>query len=427
MRFCGVLTVCLIGLASGVLAQEQPKLDVVFEETETVPGQPLTLRLTVLVPTFMPNPPVWPDLESPNLMVRLPEKASSPTSKSVNGETWSGISRRYQITPMVPGNFSIAPGTVTVTYQNDGGDGVVQAELPVPELSVVGIMPEGAEGLDPFIATQELTLSQTVEGEAEALDAGGSFSRVISAKLKGVSPIFVPPLTPDVVPEGLRAYPETPTVEETEDRGILGGTRNEKTVYVAEAAVDGVLPELTIRWYNLKSKSVEEAVLPEVAVRADAPAGGSVLPSSAGDGAIDRSLIGVVAAMFGALLLIWSLRGRMSAGLMRWQNRWLASETYAWRDLQKSIRARDLSAARQAFAIWQGRCGGQATEQARAVEDCFLALGSGFFGTHGRADSAPQWTALEARLKDLRRALAQQRRITNPALAALNPVSAARK
>ena len=41
-------------------AADGPILWMSFEDTVTVPGQPLSLRLTVLVPTFMPKPPVWP-------------------------------------------------------------------------------------------------------------------------------------------------------------------------------------------------------------------------------------------------------------------------------------------------------------------------------------------------------------------------------
>ncbi|MDA5558446.1 hypothetical protein [Shimia sp. MMG029] len=426
MRFVlKVLSVWLIwaGLA---LAQDAPKLDVVFEETETIPGQPLTLRLTVLVPTFMPEPPVWPDLESPNLMVRLPEKASSPTSKTVNGETWSGISRRYQITPMVPGSFVIAPGVVRVTYQGDAG-GVQQADLPVPEISVVGTLPEGAEGLDPFLAAQSLTLSQNIEGEAESLAAGGSLTRVVQAEIKGVSPLFIPPLTPEQAPDGLRAYPESPVVEEKDDRGILSGTRSEKTVYVAEAAVDGVLPAMTLKWYNLKTKSVEEATLPEVAVHADAPAGGGLLPGADTRPGLDLRLIGIGAVLLLGLLGAWSVRGRILRGFWRLQSQWRASEIYAWHAVKDSVRRHDLSGSRTAFSVWRGRMNGYAVPQEEAVETALLALGSGLFGTQTAADQPAHWRELNAALKDLRRALHKGRRVRHLALAALNPVSAARK
>jgi hypothetical protein len=165
MRWGLVLALWLMSVVAVWAQDMQPRLEVTFEENETVPGQPLTLRLTVLVPTFMPDPPVWPDFETPNLMVRLPSKASSSTSKSIGGETWSGISRRYQITPVVPGTFEIPAGAVKVRYRSLEGSDVLEATLPVPSQTVTGVVPEGAEGMDPFMAAEKLTLTQTVEGD----------------------------------------------------------------------------------------------------------------------------------------------------------------------------------------------------------------------------------------------------------------------
>ena len=62
-----------------------PQLMVDFPESETIPGQPLSLRLTVLVPTYMPSPPVWPSLETRNVLVRLPERSTTPTSRRIGG------------------------------------------------------------------------------------------------------------------------------------------------------------------------------------------------------------------------------------------------------------------------------------------------------------------------------------------------------
>ena len=76
---------------SDVPARDQPVLRVAIEETETIPGQPINLRMTVLVPTFMPKPPVWPSFEAPNLLVRIPPRGGGPTSERIGGQTWSGV------------------------------------------------------------------------------------------------------------------------------------------------------------------------------------------------------------------------------------------------------------------------------------------------------------------------------------------------
>ena len=149
-------------LPAPLAAQDQPdqlpQLLIDFPETETMPGQPLTLRLTVLVPTFMPKPPVWPSFEAPNLLVRLPARATNPTSQRVGGETWAGVSRRYEIAPMVPGNVVLPAQEVVVTYRNPETGDSEQVRLMTGSIAFRAVVPEGAEGLDPFIAAADLKL-----------------------------------------------------------------------------------------------------------------------------------------------------------------------------------------------------------------------------------------------------------------------------
>lgn len=258
----------------------EPLVEVEQSSQQAIPGQPITLRLSVLVPTWMPEPPVWPSFETPNVLVRLPERATSPISKTINGETWSGITRRYQITPMIPGEVLLPETEVTVTYASPGSPDPIKARIATPEIQVTGILPKGAEGLEPFIAASSLSLEQVVDGETEGLQPGDSFARVITATLDGLSPIFLPELTSVSSAPGLRSYPKSPVIEETENRGLLSGTRKEKTVYLAEGQIDAVLPGLELRWFDIETNSIETAQVPEIRVTAEGPANPQIAPTS---------------------------------------------------------------------------------------------------------------------------------------------------
>ncbi|SMP28930.1 BatD family protein [Shimia sagamensis] len=417
--------VCVVWICSSVALWAQdsvPKLDVTFEENETVPGQPLTLRLTVLVPTFMPDPPMWPDFETPNLMVRLPSKASSPTSKSIGGETWSGISRRYQITPVVPGTFEIPAGEVTVRYRALEGSDVLEATLPVPSQTVTGVVPEGAEGLDPFVAAEKLTLMQTVEGETTGLDAGASFSRVLEVKIEGVSPMFLPSVTPEEGLAGLRAYPESPAVEETENRGVVSGSRLEKTVYVVEGGVEGALPEVRVQWFNLKTGKVEEATTEAIDVQADAQA---LAPSA-------EPLEAAKVARWGAALVGLLLVG---AGFVRWgvpvlhrswekaQDRRLQSAGYTYGLLKKALQKRDLSPAKQTYLQWSQKVPLAGRETEDAVAQAFLQIGAARFGNGSAPEETQAWDRLKKLCHRKHRETRYRRDTKAPDLPPLNPVS----
>lgn len=408
---------------TAVWAQDvQPKLEVTFEENETVPGQPLTLRLTVLVPTFMPDPPVWPDFETPNLMVRLPSKASSPTSKSIGGETWSGTSRRYQITPVVPGTFEIPAGDVKLRYRALEGSDVLEAVLPVPAQSVTGVVPEGAEGLDPFVAAENLTLTQTVEGDTTGLDAGASFSRIIEVKIEGVSPMFLPPVNPEDGLAGLRAYPESPVVEESENRGVVRGLRLEKTTYVVEGSVEGALPEVRLQWFNLKTGRVEDAVADAVEVQADAPV---LAPRSE---PLDLAMLLRWGAVGVALMVaVWvAIRWAVPVVRQYWldaQDRRLNSAGFAYHQLRKALKTRALSASKQAYLVWSQRGPSASKETEEAIANAFLDIGAARFGQAQAAGALHAWDRLNTLCHRKRRETRYRRDTKTPDLPPLNPVS----
>ncbi len=122
-------------------------IEVELDKTETIPGQPLSLRLTVLVPTWMTWHVVFPGVDVPNLMVRLPERAATPVSCRVSGETRSGVSRHFGLVPMIPGSYRILPQQVVVTWSDPDSAARRQDVVMTPEIAFVVVVPSEAEGL----------------------------------------------------------------------------------------------------------------------------------------------------------------------------------------------------------------------------------------------------------------------------------------
>lgn len=426
----GLICCVLLWLPAAVWAQadvsnQMPVIEITFDQTETIPGQPLTLRLTILVPTYMPTAPVWPTFETPNLMVRLPTKSSSPTSKTLNGQTWAGISRRYQITPVVAGEFVLPNDSVKVTYAApDGGEPLV-VELSVPSLSVTGVVPQGAESMIPFVAAQALTLSQDIEGAPDSLQAGGSFARILRVKVQGLAPMFLPSLTPASSVAGLRAYPESPGLQETESRGVLSGSREEKTVYLAETALSGVLPEVSFDWYNLKTKQIETVSLPEVMVVSVAA------PDAPRPPADWRDVMAWGASVAGITVLFLLIRRLLWPHLARWHAHWrarrrahyLASAQYAWKNLRQAVQARDLGQTRQNYEIWAARGTHIPQTEADLIEAKLLDLGRARFAKIKTNGEIQHWLALEGLFHRVRRRARYHRRQKPAVLPSLNPTS----
>ncbi|ANT59283.1 hypothetical protein AYJ57_02240 [Salipiger sp. CCB-MM3] len=417
-----VLTVWLaVALVVPAAAQEAdaPQLRVDFPEDAAIPGQPLSLRLTVLVPTFMPKPPVWPSFEAPNLLVRLPGRATNPTSERVNGETWAGVSRRYTISPMVPGSFTLPPQDILITWQDPETGAPRESRLPTPPIAFSGEVPEGAEGLDPFIAAADLTLTQEIEGEL-AMVPGNSLTRRLTVEVQGVSPMFLPQMLEPAGLPGLAAYPDAPQLSETEERGLVSGSRTESITYVAEAGGGGALPEVRLEWYDIDDGAVKTATAEALTLEVDGPPPERDAPR---DWRLLALLAGLV--LLGALALFAVLRWLLPVLRARRQDRQarrLASEVYAWRGLQRVIARRDHQALRPALDLWAGRVAGSDPRRAPEVEAALLLLGAARYGTaSGAAEQgwAKDWAGLQRALSQARAAAAVPGR--SFALPPLNP------
>lgn len=390
--------------AAGVAeAEDRPLLRADFPETEAIPGQFLTLRLTALVPSFMPEPPVWPSFEMPNVLVRVPEGATNPTSERIGGATWSGISRRYLISPMVPGAFNIPPQYVVVTWADPGADQPQQFALSTGPLAFEGVLPEDAQGLDPFVAAVGLTLTQEIVGDPGALAPGDSVTRSVTVEVSGVSPMFVPKLLEPVAVPGLAAYADEPRFTETDDRGILGGTRTESVTYVAEAGGGGTLPAVAIDWWNIGSRRVESAMVEAVDIAIDGP------PAVLADRGERRRF-----ALFAAGLLAFGLLAALGLRLA-WRHMQrrlaarraarLASEAHAWRALMQVMARKDHAALYPALCTWAMRTDGEDPRNAAAVQTALVALGRGRYGPcDARSASNPDaWGDLRSALHAVRR------------------------
>jgi len=347
MRHILLSLTLLAFFAVGVAAQDLPRVTAELENAETIVGQPLVMRIKVLVPTWLPQPPEFPSLDLPGLLVRLPERASGPVSERVGSETWSGVQRAYRLYPLQPGRFDIPAQTLRVTYAMPDAIDPISENVALEPITFTATVPTAARGLSPLIVASGFSLDSTVE-RVEQLAVGGAIVRTIVAKVSGTTPILIPQLTPDPIGMSLRAYPDEPSVTDTEDRAVLSGTRTERTTYLATTAGQAQLPAVSINWFNLETGQVETAQVPAVTL--------SIAPGDAAgrDGQFWtwRNILSVVVAALisgGVLRAIWP---SVASSARSQRNRWRASEHYACRQVLKAIRARDLGATYAALEVW---------------------------------------------------------------------------
>jgi hypothetical protein len=279
----------------------------------------------------------------------------------------------------------------------------VRASLATGPLSFAGILPAGAEGLDPFIAASALELTQAVDGDPATMVPGGSVVRTVSARVEGTSPMFLPNLLPPIDIDGLAAYLDEPVVEETDDGGTPSGTRTERVTLVAEGGGSGDVPAVALDWYDLDSGTIKTASIPGFAVEIEGPAAASAEPR-------DWRAIALAAA---ALLMlgmaaVWLIRRTqplLAAQWRDWRGQRLESERHAWRELRGAVHGRDLAAVYVALDVWAGRLAGPDPRGDPALHTALTQIGAAHFGKERRCDDGTAWQALAVALATSRERL----------------------
>lgn len=396
-----LLILFLAASIGAVRAQEpaqpaaQPIVETELEKSEVVPGQYTILRVTVLVPTWLPKPVEFPSMETPNLRVRLPERSTGPASRTIEGQQWSGVSRQYLISPMVADTFKIPAQTISVTYAVPGSSDA-QASLSTRPVTITGIVPHGAEGLDPFIAAGDLKLTQQITQPTIGLQPGQSVKRTVTAQIDGASPIVLPRLMPDVRIEGIAVYPDEPSVSEKDERGQLSGTRTEALTLMAESGATGHVPEIELRWFNLQTGAVETAKVEGFDISV------AGLPARQPLGRSKLVAAGIAAVIVLALLvlLIRRLLPRAMDARRRRRAGRLASKAWAERAMFEAVRRHDYPATLHALDEWASRS--PVTDAARLApaHQALTRIGRAIYGKTRDRPMPADW-------RDVRRSIEQ--------------------
>jgi hypothetical protein len=358
----------LLLAGAAALAQETPEAPSVevarVPEGEVTVGTPIEIRLTVLVPTYMPAPPVWPDLQIADAITRLPGRATHPVTRRIGGASWSGLTRTYEVVPQRAADFDLSGATISVTYADPATNAPRDTTLPVPPIAFAAVIPAGAEAVDPFVAATALTLAVSVEGLSDAPKLGDAFTVTLTATATGTPAMLLPPLAERLpVPDGLRAYPHEPALADTPgERGAPGtGARTERITYVIESPGSYALPPVSLSWWDTTRGAIQTATTAPVAFEVAAAHGGDAEPALPW---------GRLAILIAAV----ALAGAAIVALVRRRALAPPSERRLYRQLQRCVRRDPVPAIRPRLAAWLGALSPGDPTPGRRVESAILAL-----------------------------------------------------
>jgi hypothetical protein len=226
--------------------------------------------------------------------------------------------------------------------------------------------------------------------------------------------MFLPDLLVPVVVDGIASYPDESTLAETDERGMLGGSRTESVTLVAEGGGSGEEPVVTLDWYNLSTGEVETASVEGFAIAVDGP------PAEAGAEPRDwraialMALAGVVAIAAG-VWLFHMISPMLGCWISDARGRRLASEAYAYSELRRVIASRDHARLRPALDLWAERVTGPDPREQPRLRSALAELGAARYGPAAPTDTDHAWHDLAEALPDARKSC----RSTSSALRAL--------
>ncbi|MFK7878978.1 hypothetical protein [Roseobacter sp.] len=400
LLFALILVLCVVGEKSTAQQAGQPLVELELDQAETIPSQPIALRITVLVPTWLSKPVEFPSFEAPNLMVRLFENATNPTSRPISGETWSGVTRVYHLYPMVPGPFQIGAQDLRILWAEPGVTEPKESIVQTDPIEILAKLPEGSEDIDPFFAATDVLLTQELSQDTNVLKPGDSFTRNVTATITGASPMFLPKLLQDADIEGIASYPSEPQVNEEIKGIILSGSRTEEVTLIAQSGGSGQLPAIEVKWFNLQTGAVETAKVPGVDLSVDAPAASSQTRFDT------RALVMIAVYCAAAMGIGWVLVSWVRPPLRRhideWKSSWVLSERWAFKQATKALDQRDLGAFLNQLDLWASRCTGYDPRNDEHLSAAVSRINESRYGLK-KQDPGSLWSAARVALLGARR------------------------
>jgi hypothetical protein len=267
-RLFGIVALLAIALFP-LHAQEAPPLKPLArarlepDRVVTV-GQPVTVVVEVLVPTWFTGAPRFPDLDVKDAITIFEDRGMNFTER-IDNQTWAGQSRSYFVYPQRSGTFEIATLPVRLRYFSDSGGSKTEATVSPDPIRIEAVIPPEARDLDYFISTTGLRIEHAFDHEPGIMKVGEAFTRTVTVTVNDALSMVIPPFPSDPVP-GLAVYPDPAAVKDDGgDRGEgIIGTRVERATFVAEQEGDYLLPAIEFIWWDVKTQRLRTATIPEM-------------------------------------------------------------------------------------------------------------------------------------------------------------------
>jgi hypothetical protein len=260
-------------IAALVLAQPGPPAKVrtsLGTKGDVWVGQRVTLVVELLAPGTFAGAPAFDLPAVPGVLILKPEDRPTLGTEDADGTTYTVQRHEFAVYPQRAGAVTIP--AFPVRFESSAGFGRPTTPQRVTTIPVTftAKRPPGTDGLATVVTTRDLTVKEDWKPEPGPAKVGAAFTRTITVEARDVPGMALPAFRCDP-PDGLRAYPKPPAVEDHVERGDLTGRRVETETYVCEKAGKYTIPAFSLAWWDPDDQTVKQARLPGRVFEVSAP------------------------------------------------------------------------------------------------------------------------------------------------------------
>ncbi len=313
------------------------------------------------------------ELEIDNAFVK--ELDTKRFQRNIDGRQWLVHEIRYAIFPEKSGTLRIPSLVFSATARernrglfNPGGGRQLRRSSQPLDVNVLP-RPENFPG-STWLPAKQITISERWSTPPDQLKVGESATRDVTIIGEGLQGAQLPPVLVPTM-NGIKFYPDQPSIDEREIESGLLGTRRDSVAVVPTQAGTWTMPKFRISWWDTKSQKVRYAELPERKIVV-APATSASTPTSAsaeetaGDISVapPAETLRTTEPRWWRWIALFSSAGWLGTlCFFALQRRWgrsnrltpvqeSTSERRAFKALQQACEANDPAAARKALIEW---------------------------------------------------------------------------
>ena len=257
----------LPGNASIAELQSSGHLEISSELTpadDIIPGQRIELAITIATDRWFTGGTRLEIPEIPGLVILQTNEFASNSSNNKGGQSWVIQRWTLDVFPQREGSFSIPAITAKVKV-SDLSANSVEGELSSPGLHFNAVIPQSLTQVEHWVAAPKYLVSQRFDKDLDNLQIGDAFTREITFEATDVMAMMLPAFDVEIH-DGLAAYPEPPTLDNSSNRGGMSAKRIERISYIVEAPGQYRLPARDYFWWDTRTGELEMRFLPAIKI-----------------------------------------------------------------------------------------------------------------------------------------------------------------